>query len=69
MKVTYALERSNAWMTIFRSAFNKFDITLTSWKGFNFLAFNVIGLKNSWNLKSQDDLDRHMMKEKLKIKK
>ncbi|TCI84359.1 IS5/IS1182 family transposase, partial [Tenacibaculum sp. M341] len=28
-----------------RSLLNRFDTTITSWKGFNFLAFIVIGLK------------------------
>lgn len=41
----YAIERTNAWMDGFRSVLNRFDITVSSWKGFNFLAFIVIGLK------------------------
>lgn len=47
----YAIERTNAWMDSFRSLLNRFDTTLTSWKGFNFLAFIVIGLKKFYNLK------------------
>lgn len=44
-KEHYAIERTNAWIDSFRSLLNRFDITITSWKGFNFLAFIVIGLK------------------------
>ncbi|WP_345008190.1 transposase, partial [Snuella lapsa] len=29
----YAIERTNAWMDSFRSLLNRFDTTLTSWKG------------------------------------
>jgi hypothetical protein len=41
----YALERTNAWMDSFRSLLNRFDTTIESWKGFNYLAFIVIALK------------------------
>lgn len=41
----YAIERTNAWMDSFRSLLNRFDTTVSSWKGFNFLAFIVLGLK------------------------
>lgn len=47
----YAIERTNAWMDSFRSLLNHFDTTITSWKGFNFLAFIVIGLKKFYKLK------------------
>ena len=47
----YAIERTNAWVDSFRSLLNRFDTTITSWKGFNFLAFIVIGLKKFYNLK------------------
>jgi len=47
----YAIERTNAWIDSFRSLLNRFDTTLTSWKGFNFLAFIVIGLKKFFKLK------------------
>lgn len=47
----YVIERTNAWMDSFRSLLNRFDTTLTSWKGFNFLAFIVIGLKKFYKLK------------------
>ena len=54
-KEHYSIERTNAWMDSFRSLLNRFDTTLTSWKGFNYLAFIVIGLKKLQELKSQDD--------------
>lgn len=41
----YAIERSNAWMDSYRSLLNRFDTTIESWKGFNFLSFIVIALK------------------------
>lgn len=41
----YAVERTNAWMDSYRSLLNRFDTTLESWKGFNYLAFIVIALK------------------------
>lgn len=50
-KERYSIERTNAWMDSFRSLLNRFDTTLTSWKGFNFLAFIVIGLKKFTRIK------------------
>ena len=44
-KQRYAIERTNAWMDGFRSIVNRFDFMVSSWKGFNFLAFIVIGLR------------------------
>lgn len=41
----YAVERTNAWMDSYRSLLNRFDTTVESWKGFNYLAFIVIALK------------------------
>lgn len=41
----YAIERTNAWIDSFRSCLNRFDVTLSSWIGMNYLAFIVIGLK------------------------
>lgn len=41
----YAIERTNAWMDSYRSLLNRFDTTIESWKGFNYLAFIVIALK------------------------
>ena len=50
-KERYAIERTNAWMDSFRSILNRFDITLTSWIGFNYLAFIVLGLKKFYKKK------------------
>jgi transposase len=47
----YSIERTNAWMDSFRSLLNRFDTTLTSWKGFNYLAFIVIALKKFFSEK------------------
>jgi transposase len=44
-KERYAIERTNAWMDSFRSLLNRFDTTVTSWVGFNYLSFMVIFLK------------------------
>lgn len=41
----YAVERTNAWIDSFRSLINRFDTTIESWKGFNYLAFFVIAIK------------------------
>ena len=41
----YTIERTNAWMDNFRSLLNRFDTTMESWKGINYLAFMVITLK------------------------
>ncbi len=41
----YAVERTNAWMDSYRSLLNRFDTTVESWKGFNYLAFIVMALK------------------------
>jgi len=51
IKNRYSIERTNAWMDSFRSLLNRFDTTVSSWKGFNFLAFIVIGLKRFLKLK------------------
>ena len=47
----YAIERTNAWMDGFRSILSRFDTTISSWKGFNFLAFIVIAIKKFINNK------------------
>jgi len=47
----YSIERTNAWIDSFRSLLNRFDTTVSSWKGFNFLTFIVIGLKRFLKLK------------------
>jgi hypothetical protein len=44
-KERYSIERTNAWMDSFRSILNRFDVTLTSWESFNYIAFMVILLK------------------------
>ncbi|MFK8301529.1 IS5 family transposase [Capnocytophaga stomatis] len=44
-KERYTIERSNAWMDSFRSVLNRFDTTVSSWVGFNYLAFIVLGLR------------------------
>ncbi|WP_430907727.1 hypothetical protein [Maribacter sp. 2-571] len=41
----YAVERTNAWMDSFRSLLYKFDTTIASWKGFNYLSFIVLALR------------------------
>lgn len=41
----YTIERTNAWIDGFRSLLNRFDTTVDSWKGFNYIAFIVIALK------------------------
>lgn len=48
----YAVERTNAWMDSFRSLLNRFDTTVESWKGFNYLAFFVIALKKNQKIKN-----------------
>lgn len=47
----YTIERINAWVDNFRYLLNRFNTTVTSWKGFNFLAFIVNGLKKFYKLK------------------
>lgn len=44
-KERYAIERTNAWMDSYRSLLNRFDTTIASWLGFNYLSFMVIFLK------------------------
>ncbi|VAW12012.1 Mobile element protein [hydrothermal vent metagenome] len=51
-KERYSVERTFAWMDSFRSVLNRFDTTVTSWKGFNFLAFIVIAIKKIKNIKN-----------------
>jgi len=50
-KNRYSIERTNAWMDSFRTLLNRFDATVSSWRGFNLLAFIVIGLKRFLKLK------------------
>ncbi|HEY5534255.1 MAG TPA: transposase [Ignavibacteria bacterium] len=44
-KQRYAIERTNAWMDSFRSLLNRFDVTVSSWKSFNYIAFMIILFK------------------------
>lgn len=44
-KERYSIERTNAWMDSYRSVLNRFDTTLASWKGWNYVAFILILLK------------------------
>lgn len=41
----YAIERTNAWMDSYRSLLNRYDTTIQSWKGFNYLDFMAITFK------------------------
>lgn len=50
-KERYAIERTNAWLDSFRSLLNRFDTTITSWIGFNYIAFIVIGLRKFTKIK------------------
>jgi len=44
-KLRYCIERTNAWTNSYRSVLNSFDTTLSSWKGWNYIAFILILLK------------------------
>ena len=44
-KEKWEIERINAWMDGFKGGLNRFDTTISSWTGWNFLAFIVISLK------------------------
>ena len=44
-KERWKIERTNAWLDGFKAVLNRFDTTVSSWKGWNFLAFIVIFLK------------------------
>ena len=52
-KQRYAIERTNAWMDSFRSLLNRFDVTVSSWKSFNYIAFMIILFKKIKNKKSR----------------
>ena len=56
-KERFVIERTNAWMDSFRSILCRFDTTVSSWKGWNYLALVVIFLKKITNQKSLDDFD------------
>ena len=44
-KERYSIARTNAWMDSYRSVLNRFDTTLASWEGWNYVAFILILLK------------------------
>lgn len=44
-KERFVIERTNAWMDGFRSILTRFDTTVSSWRGWNYLAFAVVFLK------------------------
>ena len=44
-KERFVIERTNAWMDGFRSILTRFDTTVSSWKGWSYLAFAVVSLK------------------------
>ena len=44
-KHRWKIELTNAWMDGFKAVLTRFDTTISSWKGWNFLAFIVIFLK------------------------
>lgn len=43
----WVIERTNAWMDSFRSILTRFDTTVSSWKGWNYLAFAVLLLRRA----------------------
>ena len=45
----WKIERTNAWLDGFKAILTRFDTTISSWKGWNFLAFIVIFLKKFTN--------------------
>ena len=45
----WIVERTNAWMDGIKAVLIRFDTTISSWKGWNFLAFLVIFLKKFHN--------------------
>lgn len=48
-KERWKIERTNAWMDSFKAVLHRFDTTISSWKGWNYLAFIVIFLKKIHN--------------------
>ncbi|NML69072.1 transposase [Chryseobacterium sp. RP-3-3] len=41
----YSIERTKAWMDSCRTILNRFETTVSSWIGFNFIAFIIIAIK------------------------
>lgn len=56
-KERYVIERSNAWMDSFRTLLLCYDTTASSWKGWNYLAFEVLLLKKITNHKSLNEFE------------
>ncbi|MDE7449162.1 MAG: transposase [Paramuribaculum sp.] len=56
-KERFVIERTNALMDSFRSILYRFDTTVSSWKGWNYLAFAVVFLKKITNQKGLDNFD------------
>jgi len=52
-KLRYSIERTNAWMDSYRSILNRFDTTVSSWTGWNYISFMVIALKKFNKKKSR----------------
>ena len=44
-KELFVIERTNAWMDSFRAILCRFDTTVFSWKGWNYLTFAIVFLK------------------------
>ena len=44
-KERYSIERTNTWLDSYRSLLDRFDVTLTSWQAWNYIAFIVILIK------------------------
>ena len=47
----YIIERTNAWLDSFKSMLNRFDTSIGSWIGFNYLAYMIIALKEFKKIK------------------
>lgn len=46
-KERFVIERTNVWMDGFRSSLIRFGTTVSSWKGWSYLAFVVVSLKKN----------------------
>ena len=57
-KERFVIVRTNAWMDGFRSILTRFDTTVSSWKGWNYLAFAVVFLKKFTNHKSLNEFNK-----------
>ena len=52
-KERYSIERTNAWLDSYRSLLNRFDVTLTSWQAWNYIAFVILMKKVKKKQKSR----------------